>query len=136
MPVLQGLKLPGRLAALPFSWYCAFNSNIAQQSSTDLGLCCCSNATVHPFTPVVGPSAWYADQYRNSSEHVYDLSSKDIAELDAAVAAVTVSSKQIQASPTLIFLLAVGRCLLVSTRLPAMFYTIDNTIDNTMAIAT
>ena len=53
---------------------------------------------MHPFTSVIGPSAWYADQYKNSSEHIYDLSPQDLAELDAAVAAVLQSSKDIQAS--------------------------------------
>ena len=56
----------------------------------------CSNATVHPFTPVTGPSVWYADQYKHNTEYIYDLSSEDVAELDAAVAAVTRSEKDIQ----------------------------------------
>lgn len=59
-------------------------------------LVCCSNATVHPFTLVTGPSAWYADQYKSNTEYIYDLSSEDVAELDAAVAAVMRSGKYIQ----------------------------------------
>ncbi len=57
---------------------------------------CCRNATVHPFTPVTGPSVWYADQYKHNTEHIYDLSSEDVGELDAAVAAITRSGKDIQ----------------------------------------
>lgn len=56
----------------------------------------CSNANVHPFTQVVGPSAWYADQYRNSTEHIYNLTAEDIAELDTAVAAVLNTGKNFQ----------------------------------------
>lgn len=55
-----------------------------------------SNATVHPFTPVTGPSVWYADQYKHNTEYIYDLSSEDVAELDAAVAAFMRSEKDIQ----------------------------------------
>lgn len=62
--------------------------------STDL--CVCSSAIVHPFAQVTGPSAWYADQYRNSTEHVYTLTADDITELDVAVAAVLKSGKDIQ----------------------------------------
>ena len=58
--------------------------------------CVCSNVTVHPFTQVVGPSAWYADQYRHSTEHIYNLTTEDIAELDVAVAAVLSSGRNIQ----------------------------------------
>ena len=59
-------------------------------------LVCCSSASVHPFTPVAGPSAWYADQYKNNTEYVYNLSTEDVTELDAAVAAVVKSGKNIQ----------------------------------------
>lgn len=47
----------------------------------------------------MGPSAWYANQYKNRTEHIYDLSPQDLAELDAVVAAVVQSGKDIQASP-------------------------------------
>lgn len=57
---------------------------------------CCSNASVHPFTPVTGASAWYADQYKHNNEYIYDLSAEDVAELDAAVAAVMKSGKDLQ----------------------------------------
>ena len=56
----------------------------------------CSNAAVHPFTPATGPSAWYFDQHKNSTDHIYDLSAEDVTELDTAVAAVIKSGKDIQ----------------------------------------
>ena len=96
-----GPQLARSACALCFSFVCTVQSDVEQSISTDMGLRCCSNAVVHPFTPVVGPSAWYADQYRNNSECVYNLSPEDLAELDAAVAAVSQSGKQIQASPSL-----------------------------------
>ncbi len=45
---------------------------------------------------MTGPSAWYADQYKNNTEYIYDLSSEDVLELDAAVAVVIKSGKDIQ----------------------------------------
>lgn len=78
---------------------CGWLPNELQDSlSTDQVCWCCSNAIVHPFTPVTGPSAWYASQYKDSSEHVYDLTQHDLVELAAAVAAVSQSGKDIQAS--------------------------------------
>ena len=45
---------------------------------------------------MTGPSVWYADQYRSSTDHVYTLTAEDITELDAAVAAILKSGKDIQ----------------------------------------
>ena len=45
---------------------------------------------------MTGPSAWYADQYKHNTEYIYDLTKKDLAELDAAVSAVIKSGKDIQ----------------------------------------
>lgn len=69
---------------------------------------------MHPFTPVLGPSAWYAEEYRNSNEHVYDLSAQDLAELNAAVAAVSLSGKDIQVTSTLTCPHCSGQALSVS----------------------
>ena len=68
---------------------------------------------MHPFTPVTGPSAWFAEQFKHSTEHIYDLSTEDISELDAAVAAVIESGKDIQVSlePQLEFCGALKSCL-------------------------
>ena len=59
---------------------------------------------MHPFTPVTGPSAWYADQYKHNTEYIYDLTKEDLAELDAAVSAVIDSGKDIQVRCILLLL--------------------------------
>ena len=78
-------------------------TRISEVPCTDQVCWCCSNAAVHPFTPVTGPSAWYAAQYKDSSEHVYNLTPQDLAELGAAVAGVAQSGKDIQASSPILY---------------------------------
>ena len=88
------------LCTLPHRPYClllyALHTCPVLDNVAELVPLCCSNASVHPFTPVTGASAWYADQYKHNNEYIYDLSAEDLAELDAAVAAVVKSGKDLQ----------------------------------------
>ena len=52
--------------------------------------------SVRPYTIVEGPEAWYADRYQVPASYTYILSSSDIAELDAAVAANSRPGRKIQ----------------------------------------
>ena len=47
-------------------------------------------------TVIEGPDAWYAKDYVGTERHIYRLTPDDIAELDAAVAAVQVAGIEIK----------------------------------------
>ena len=49
-----------------------------------------------PFTPVQSPAAWYAADYRDSDAWIYRLTEEDLAEIEAAVAAVEASGANVQ----------------------------------------
>ena len=49
-----------------------------------------------PGTLIAGPDAWQAKDYVGTEKHVYRLTDEDIAELDAAVAAVQAKGVEIK----------------------------------------
>lgn len=57
--------------------------------------------SVIPFTPIQGPEAWLARDYRESERHIYRLTPEDISELDRAVSIATATGKAIQVHPSI-----------------------------------
>ena len=57
-----------------------------------------SQGNVTPFTPVEGPSAWYAADFKDNDTWIYRLTDSDIQEIEAAVAAARATKKEIKVS--------------------------------------
>ena len=57
-----------------------------------------SQGNVTAFTPVEGPSAWYAADFKDDDTWIYQLTDSDIQEIEAAIDAVKASKKDIKVS--------------------------------------
>lgn len=55
-----------------------------------------SQGNVKPFTPVEGPAAWYANDYKNDDSWIYRLTDGDIKEVEAALEVAKASGKEIK----------------------------------------
>ena len=55
-----------------------------------------SQGNVKPFTPVEGPAAWYAKDYKNDVSWIYRLTDGDIKEVEAALEVAKASGKEIK----------------------------------------
>ena len=55
-----------------------------------------SQGNVTEFTPVEGPSAWYAADFKDDDTWIYRLTDSDIQEIEVAVDAVKATKKDIK----------------------------------------
>ena len=63
-----------------------------------------SQGNVKPFTPVEGPAAWYAKDYKNDDSWIYRLTDGDIKEVEAALEVAKASGKEIKVRRISMFL--------------------------------
>ena len=69
---------------------------VMQQASDAQAPACSRQGSAVLGTVIEGPDAWYAKDYVGTERHIYRLTPDDIAELDAAVAAVQVAGIEIK----------------------------------------